>query len=155
LSYWEEADAYRRLQRDFNWTQEQIATLVGKSQAAIANKLRLLRLEPEIRGLLEAEGLSERHARALLGVPAGERRMAVALEMAGRRLPVREAERLVERERATARPGLRRGAIRDVRIVVNTIRRALEPLGQHGLGAEVEAADGERFWTITVRIPKR
>jgi ParB family chromosome partitioning protein len=155
LSYWEEAEAYRRLMRDFNWTQEQLAKRVGKSQAAIANKVRLLRLEPEIRDLLQREGLSERHARALLGVTSGAERMEVALEMAGRRLTVRETEALVERHQRQAPPSVRRGAIRDIRLVLNTLRRALEPLARHGIPTEVEQAEDDRQWTLTVRIPKR
>jgi ParB family chromosome partitioning protein len=154
LSYWEEAEAYARLLRDFNWTQEQLAERVGKSQAAVANKLRLLRLEPEVRRLLEAEGLSERHARALLGVPAGPERLRVAMEVAGRRLSVREAEHVAE-QAARRRAQIRRGAIRDVRIVFNTVRRALEPLYQHGIEAEVVEQEQEECWTLTVRIPKR
>jgi ParB family chromosome partitioning protein len=154
LSFWEEAEAYQRLIRDFNWTQEQVARRVGKSQGAVANKLRLLRLEPEVRRVLEQEGLSERHARALLSLPGGGARLRAAMEMAGRRLSVRESERLVDKAREGA-GGVRRGAIRDVRIVLNTLKRALEPLARHGIRAEIEEGEQDRYWVVTVRIPKR
>lgn len=155
LTYWEEAEGFRRLMRDFNLTQEGIAQRVGKSQSAVANKLRLLRLEPEVRAVLEAEGLTERHARALLSLSAKEERMKAVLEMAGRRLSVRESEQLVEKAQPTGGRKAVRGAIRDVRIVVNSLKRALEPLSRHGIEAELDESEHEEYWEFRVRIPKR
>lgn len=154
LSYWEEAEGYRRLMKDFSLTQEDVARRMGKTQPTVANKLRLLRLEPEVRELLEKEGLSERHARALLSLPAGQARMDAAMEMAGRRLSVKEAEQLVT---ARGEPPKRRGArgrIRDIRIVLNTVRQALEPLERHGIVSEVDHTEDEGHWEIRVRIKK-
>lgn len=154
LTFWEEAEGYQRLVRDFSWSQEEVARRVGKSQAGVANKLRLLRLETPVRELLEREGLSERHARALLSLSGGQARMDAALEMAGRRLTVKETERLVaERLDGAPRRGAR-GRIGDIRIVVNTVKQALEPLARHGIVSEVEHSEHERFWEIRVRIPK-
>ncbi len=154
LTFWEEAEGYQRLVRDFNWSQEEVARRVGKSQSAVANKLRLLRLEGPVRDLLEREGLSERHARALLSLPGGQARMDAALEMAGRRLTVKETERLVaERLEGAPRRGAR-GRIRDIRIVVNTVKQALEPLARHGIVSEVEHSEDDSHWEIRVRIPK-
>ena len=66
LDFWEEALALRRLLDTFHLSQEEAARRVGKSQSAVANKLRLLRLPPEVLARLRAGGFTERHARALL-----------------------------------------------------------------------------------------
>ena len=66
LNYFEEAGAYARLLNDFGMTQEELAQKIGKSQSAIANKLRLLRLADELRSIILPDTITERHARALL-----------------------------------------------------------------------------------------
>ena len=68
LDYIEEAQGLARLMQQYHLTQEQAARRVGKSQSAIANKLRLLKLSEPVLALLRASGLSERHARALLRI---------------------------------------------------------------------------------------
>src|SRR5258707_6743534 len=74
----EEAAAYRRLADQFQLTQEDIASAVGKDRASVANYLRLLRLPDEVRNELAAGRLSMGHARALLalGDEADQLRMA-------------------------------------------------------------------------------
>jgi ParB family chromosome partitioning protein len=93
----EEAGAYRQLMDEFGLTQEQVAERVGKSRAAVANTLRLLRLPDELKAALAAGRISEGHARALLALPdAGLQRRALALvEMRG--LNVRQTEELARR----------------------------------------------------------
>ena len=72
LDFWEEALALRRLQGDFALSQEELARRLGKSQSAIANKLRLLKLPQEVLSALRDAGCTERHARSLLRLPDGE-----------------------------------------------------------------------------------
>ncbi|HJP40939.1 MAG TPA: ParB/RepB/Spo0J family partition protein [Dehalococcoidia bacterium] len=92
----EEAMAYRRLVDEYGQTQEEVAKRVGKSRAAVANSLRLLALEPEIRRSLVTAEISEGHARALLAV-SGNERLAAWQTVISRRLSVRETETLVRR----------------------------------------------------------
>ena len=66
LSFFQEAQALLNLMRITGLSQEQIASKIGKSQSAVANKLRLLKLENELRRRIDEAQLSERHARALL-----------------------------------------------------------------------------------------
>ena len=66
LDFVEEAAALSRLIRTFGLSQEEAARKIGKSQSAVANKLRLLKLPPEVLALLREQGCTERHARALL-----------------------------------------------------------------------------------------
>ncbi len=93
----EEALAYRRLLDEYGLTQEEAARRVGRSRAAVANAVRLLQLEPEIRRGLVAGEIREGHARALLGLPAGQQRLDLWREAARRRLSVRETEAAVRR----------------------------------------------------------
>lgn len=93
----EEALAFRRLTADYGLTQEEVARRVGKSRVAVANALRLLALESEIRRSLVAGEVSEGHARALLGLPEGRGRLDAWRTTVKRGLSVRETEALVRR----------------------------------------------------------
>ena len=93
----EEAMAYRRLTDEYGLTQEEAARRVGKSRAAVANALRLLQLEPEIRRSLVAGEITEGHARALLGLADSRGRMTAWREVVKRALNVRDTEGLVRR----------------------------------------------------------
>jgi ParB family chromosome partitioning protein len=91
----EEAKGYRRLMDEFGMTQEEVASVVGKSRVVVANTLRLLQLPEEVQKLIEDGMLSAGHGRALLGIHAGEEVIVrAAFEAAKSELPVRELERL-------------------------------------------------------------
>lgn len=100
----EEALAYKRLIDEHGLTQEDAAKRVGKGRVAVANALRLLQLEPEIRRSLVASEISEGHARALLQLPEGRERLNGWREVVKRRLSVRETEALARRGTAVT-PG--------------------------------------------------
>jgi ParB family chromosome partitioning protein len=102
----EEAQAYRRLIDDHGLTQEETASRVGKSRVTVANALRLLQLDSEIRRSLVAGEISEGHARALLGLSEGKERVAAWKTVVDRRLSVRETEALVRRTLARPDPAL-------------------------------------------------
>ncbi len=96
----EEAMAYRRLVEEYQLTQEEVAKRVGKNRATVANALRLLQLESEIRRSLVAGEISEGHARALLGLPEGRGRVNAWREVVKRKLSVRDTEGYVRRSLA-------------------------------------------------------
>lgn len=100
----EEAQAYRRLVEEYGLTQEDAARRVGKSRSAVANGLRLLQLEPEVRRSLVEGEISEGHARALLGLQDGRARVEAWREVVKRHLSVRDTEALVRRAIAAAAP---------------------------------------------------
>jgi ParB family chromosome partitioning protein len=95
----EEAEAYRQLIEVYGLTQEEIARRVGKSRPAIANALRLLALPDSVKAQLEGGELSAGHARAVLSVDGDEARVSFAREIAAKRLPKSEAERLARARR--------------------------------------------------------
>jgi ParB family chromosome partitioning protein len=102
----DEALAYRRLVEQFNLTQEDIATAVGKDRASVANFLRLLKLPDEVRSEVASGALSMGHARALLALPSdGEQRRA-ARDVIARNLSVRETEALVKKAATIAATAL-------------------------------------------------
>ncbi|MBQ8290998.1 MAG: ParB/RepB/Spo0J family partition protein [Clostridia bacterium] len=95
LGAMEEAYLMRRLNEEFDFTQDDISALIGKSRPAVANTLRLLTLQPEVVGLVESGKLSAGHARTLVKVPK-EKQLAFAEEAIKREYTVREMERAVK-----------------------------------------------------------
>ncbi|MCE5229900.1 ParB/RepB/Spo0J family partition protein [bacterium] len=93
----EEAHAYQKLVQEFNMTQDQVADRVGKSRVAVTNALRLLKLPPSILSWVEEDRISAGHARALLTLAEEPLQMALAREIMGKGLSVREAEKRVRR----------------------------------------------------------
>jgi ParB family chromosome partitioning protein len=97
----EQGHAYERLIQDFALTQEEVAQRTGKDRATIANAVRLLKLEPQIRDLIEEGRVSAGHGRALLGIADAKMRIEVARKIARGGMTVRQVERLATR---AARP---------------------------------------------------
>jgi len=93
----EEAEGYRELADQFNMTQEQIATRVGKSRAAVANALRLLNLPDEVRAFVAGGQLSVGHAKVLLGLESESMITALARRSVSDGLTVRQLAKRVER----------------------------------------------------------
>ncbi|MDM3870785.1 ParB/RepB/Spo0J family partition protein [Porticoccus sp. W117] len=92
----EEAQALIRLQNEFELTQQEVATAVGKSRTAVTNLMRLMTLEEEVRRLLEHGDLEMGHARALLGLKSGQQ-IEAARSVVAKGMTVRQAEALVRR----------------------------------------------------------
>ena len=134
LSPLEEAEAYARLARDFQKTQEQVAEVVGKSRSYVANMMRLLDLPGGVREMLADGRLTVGHARAILRAPDPT---ALALEIVSQRLSVREAELLGSKARGKGAEKSRPGAKRDI-VGKDVDTLALERKLSNGLGAKVD-----------------
>ena len=140
----EEAEAYRKLIEEFEYTQEDVAQSVGKDRSTISNLLRILRLPAEIRKSVYDGELSVGHARTLLGVNvlAEQKRLFVLSIKKG--LSVRELENLVQ---SKAKGGFRRGksqATRDHEII------ALEEDLQKTLGTKVRVIQQKKRGKIVI-----
>ena len=158
LHYLEEAEALARLISRYRLSQEEVAKRLGKSQSAVANKLRLLKLSPDCEKILRGAGLTERHARALLRLEDEELRLAAVRHMAEAGLNVAESESYVDsllRVRQTTEP--RRQPtyiIKDVRLFLNSVNRNLRLIQQAGVAAEARREDTDDQILLTIRIPK-
>lgn len=159
LDYMEEAAAIARLIGRYGLSQQQAADKLGKSQPAIANKLRLLRLAPPVIDCLRQYGLTERHARTLLRLTDPEQQLAAARHMGQRGLNVAQAEQYVDAltaENRTASPQRRPTyIIKDVRLFLNSVERGVRLMQSAGVGAEVGRRDTEEEILLTIHIPKR
>jgi len=93
----ETAEAFNRLQQDFNMTQEELALKVGKERATVANYLRLLKLPDEIKDMLYNGALSMGHARALLSLEGRLNQIEASRKIIKKGLSVREAELLAKK----------------------------------------------------------
>jgi ParB family chromosome partitioning protein len=106
----EEAQGLARLIAEFGLTHEAAAKAVGRSRSAVTNLLRLLELAKPVQEHLLGGRLDMGHARALLGLPAGQQ-VAAASRVVAQGLSVREAERLAHAMANPARRKARRGAL--------------------------------------------
>lgn len=100
----EEASSLQRLQQEFELTQEEVAQAVGKSRSTVANLLRLMTLQPDVRRLVEHGDLEMGHAKALLAL-SGSDQSSAAQTVVGKGLTVRQTEALVRSLQAPRKPG--------------------------------------------------
>jgi ParB family chromosome partitioning protein len=135
----EEAEAYQRLVDDYQYTQEQIAQRVGKDRSTVTNSLRLLRLPPGVRGMVEEGRLSMGHARALLALESPADIEATARQVVAQSLSVRATEALVRKRQAGdgAEPAPRTKE-------KNASVRDLESRLTRSLGAQVQLQEDSR-----------
>lgn len=158
LDFWEEALAIRRLIDTYHISQEEVARRIGKSQSAVANKLRLLKLPEEVLSVLRDGRATERHARALLRLPDLERQLEAARQITSDRLTVAQTEALVDSILLAAAPPPRRQPtfiIKDVRLFLNTITRSLDIMRSAGVDAQCQREDSEEEILLTIRIPRQ
>ena len=159
LDFMEEAAAIASLIRRYDLSQQQAAEKLGRSQSAVANKLRLLRLEKPVTAALHRYDLTERHARALLRLSDGEERLRAAEHIGKQELNVAQAEAYIDRLVAAkqAQPPRRRPTyiIKDVRLFLNSVERGIQLMRGAGVGAQVARQDTDSEICLTVRIPKK
>ncbi len=152
LHYLDEAAAYARLVEEFRMTQQELAVAVGRSQPGIANKLRLLHLEPSVRAALVAAGLSERHARELLRLSGETERLSAVASFAADGLSVRAAGRWVDRR--LGRQGQDKS--KDLAGVAwqPPVERVVERLRASGFAVEWLGREDPGGWTVELRITR-
>ena len=169
LDYVEEAEGIHQLIRLFGLSQEQTARRLGKSQSAVANKLRLLRLPRDVLERARAEGLTERHARALLRLDDPETQRRALDFIIDQRMTVAAAEEYIDRlcappmpaeapEPPQPRPEKPRRSVflmKDVRLFLNTMDRSVDLMRSGGVDASVCREETDDAYVVTVRIPKR
>ena len=158
LHYIEEAAAIARLIGVHGLSQDDAARRLGRSQSAVANKLRLLRLSADCVTLLRDYGLTERHARAVLRLEGEEQRLAALRRMGEQNMNVAAAEEYVEaklREVQQTKPERRNlYIIKDVRLFLNSIKRSMDTMRMAGVDARCDRRESEEEIVMTIHIPK-
>lgn len=160
LGMFEEARGINRLIRKYGITQEQAAIQLGKKQSTVANKLRLLRLSYDEQDWIIQAGLSERHARALLKIQDEESRKEALSHIIAENLNVKETEKYISSllDNKKVQPLHnnvdKKIVVKDVRIFVNTISRAVDTMRMSGIDAVSNKEETEDYIEYTVKIPK-
>ena len=151
LDFAEEARGISRLMSDWNMSQEQVARMLGKSQSAIANKLRLLRHSDRVLLALRENGLTERHGRALLKLEQEDEKLAAIDEIVRRSMSVAMTEKyiqeLLEGQQKNPRPV-------NVGTFLNNLNQSLAKIQLSGISAVSERRETEDEIVLTITIPK-
>ena len=157
LNYIEEAEAYYNLMNDHNFTQEEIASKMGKKQSTVANKLRLLKLSPRVRCLCLENSLTERHARALLSVTDEKLQLKIIEKVIKNGLNVKKTEELINKEllklagKSLNSKNKNVKSIFPAKLYVNTIKQVFD---KFNIPANYKFNESEEYIQITVNIPK-
>ncbi len=153
LNIFEEARALKVLINEWGVTQEEAARKLGRAQPTIANKLRLLALTEEEQRFILEHNLTERHARAILTVPEGEARMAILRETAEQHLNVSQLEKRIAHPPKPVIQKRRVMIVKDVRVFMNTINKAIDTMKNAGIPAVAEKHEDGGCIEYRVRIP--
>ena len=155
LSPIDEASGYQRLASEFRLAHTEIARVVGRNRATVANLVRLLQLPPEVQSLVHERRLSEGHARALLALSEAADMLALARQAIEEDWSVREMEARVRGDVPAATPGRRPSPPRRTRAqpraTAADVRRVEDALRKH-LGTDVRVTTrrrGRGFLTVS------
>ena len=151
LDFVEEAMGISSLMRAQGLSQEQTARLLGKSQSAIANKLRLLKHGQTVLTALREAGLTERHARALLRLPGEAEKLAAIGEITRLGLSVSATEKYIE-ELLSGKTTRKRQT--NIGNFLNSLTEALAKIQRSGIPAITERRETESQIVLTITIPK-
>lgn len=156
LGFFEEASAIEKLIVDFNMSRDDVCRKLGKAAPTISNKLRLLKLPDDVRLKITQEGLTERHARALLRLPTRAQLDRALSIISDKRLNVAESEKLVDQmlsaDKSSKKPTVK--LFKDVRIFVNTLNHAVDTMRRAGIEADSAKSETDEYIEYIVRIPK-
>ena len=157
LDPFEEAEGLVRLTRDFGLTQQQAAEKIGRTQAAVANKMRLLKLHKSTIEIIREHGLSERHGRALLALEDEEEQNEVARHIADHGLNVARSEEYIARliEKRDAPKPKRQLYIKDIRFFLNSVTKAVDSVRSAGIDAVCTRSEEEDGIRLTILIPAK
>ena len=151
LDFVEEAQGIDRLIRQWNMSQEQVASLLGKSQSGIANKLRLLRHSSAVLDALRQGELTERHARALLKLSTEPQKMQAIGVIVRQGMSVARTEQYVESLLSQENTGPNRA---NVGAFLNYLNQSLARIQSSGISAISERRETENQIVLTITIPK-
>lgn len=159
LHFFEEAEGYLNLMREHSLTQEELARRLGKNQSTIANKMRILKLPQSVKDQIVASRLSERHARALLRLHNEKAQLKLIKEIRQRSLSVKLTEELVEKTLSKLygeEPDTSKQHVicvmRDYKIYLNTIKKALNKIKKTGIKVSYNAQECNDKVSINIEL---
>ena len=162
LHFFEEAEGFRNLIHDYAFTQEELAANVGKNQSTIANKLRLLKIPQSLQKQITNNGLTERHARALLRLNCEASQSEVLEKIISDDLNVRKTEELIEYllTHKEPRPAPTKtipfkAYVRDIRILTNSIKEDLEIMRNSGMDTHFDMKETATGYSIHITLDYR
>lgn len=155
LDFFEEAWGFKKLIDTFGLTQDEAARKVGKTQSAVANKLRLLRLSQDNIRMIRDGGLTERHARALLRIADEKERLQATAYIIEHQFNVSRTEQYIDKllEQPTEEKRTVLRLIKDVRLFLNTVDKAVGMMKQSGVDAKVEKEEKDNGMLLHILIP--
>ena len=151
LDFIEEARGISNLMEQWGFSQEQVARILGKSQSAVANKLRLLRHSGPVLTAIREGGLTERHARALLKLPTEPEKLSVIATIVQLGMSVARTESYIEQQLAGRRDAPPKP---NVSAFLNNLNQALARIQLSGISAISERRETENQIVLTITIPK-
>jgi len=157
LGFLEEAYAYKSLIKKYDISQKELSIKVGKSQSAISNKLRILKLDDQILIKIVENKLTERHARTLLVLKNKEVQNVVISKIVKNNLNVKQTDVLVKNildENKVSRRKKNTQYKLGTGIYVNTIKKAFNQIIDVGINAEFEKNETENYIEVKIKIPK-
>ena len=157
LHFFEEAEGFRNLMSDYAFTQEELATKVGKNQSTIANKLRLLRIPRHMQKDIITHELTERHARSLLRLEDEAQQNKVLETIIAQGLNVRKTEELIDAMLTPKEPSRQNTVpmktyIRDIRILTNSIKEDLEIMASAGMKTDFDMVETPTGYSIHITL---
>jgi ParB family transcriptional regulator, chromosome partitioning protein len=156
LNFLEEAEAYQNLIAEHGYTQEELSKIIGKKQSTIANKIRILKLDEDIRDSLIDNKLTERHGRVLLKLPNKNSQVKILNIILKNGYNVAKSEELVEKEllkyegKVTKKEKKIKSKI-SPRIYINTIKQVFD---KFGVDAKFKSKELDDCIQVTIMIPK-
>lgn len=151
LDFIEEAAGIAAMMEKYGMSQEQAAKLLGKSQSAVANKLRILKHSQPVLEALREAGLTERHARALLKLPGEEEKLAAVAEIHRQGMSVARTETYIQSLLSDRKE---RAACANVGAFLNSLTQSLAKIQLSGIPAVSERRETESLIVLTITIPK-
>ena len=148
----DEAKAYREILRLQGITQKDLAKRLGKSQSSIANKIRLLELSQPVLDALSDRKITERHARAMLGMEK-EKEEAILAKILNDKLNVKQTENLIDKPRKKPKL-ITKGISQHVKIGINTVKQSIAMIEKTGIAVQHEIVEEEDEVIITIKFTK-
>ncbi len=156
LNFFEEAEAIDKLMGVYNLSQQEISKKLGKSQSSLSNKIRLLKLSPELRSVIIESSLTERHARALLRLENDVDRLKALLYIIEKKLNVSDTDKYIDALLSpdVIKPEPKFKKLKDIKIFINTINHAVDTMRKAGIKAVSTEHETSEYYEYVVRIPK-